>query len=249
MAQTNQAKRPQKKPISRPTLSQTVTLNTPCAQRVFNRVYAEVSRNLYSLGVVTHVLSADESFAEDLNKVVKERFDELKEKLDDEIKRLDTVRDAAGVTAVPAYTEPQSIENDVSTPMTFHFIRLLQTLDKIVILLDSLWLTEEIDVKQKLRMEYMWQKRMLKFSNQLRELNNRARKASKLKSSANDEAAETETKAVAEPESSDKDAKAKAKAPAKAKPKAEATAKTEAPAEAPAPAKTETKVKEEATVG
>ena len=78
-AQAKQSKKPQKKPISRPSLSQTVTLNTPCAQRVYNRVYAEVSRNLYSLGVVTHVLSEDDSTAEELNGIVKERFDALKE--------------------------------------------------------------------------------------------------------------------------------------------------------------------------
>jgi|AntRauTorcE11898_2_1112593.scaffolds.fasta_scaffold06330_1 hypothetical protein len=175
----NQTQRPQRKPISRPSLSQTVTLNTPCAQRVYNRVFSEVVRNLYSLGVITHVLSNDDSTADELNEIVKSRFDSLKEKLDDEVKRLNTVRDDAGVTAIPGYTEPQSIENDVTSPMAFHFINLLQTLDKVVTLLDSLWLTEEIDVKQKLRMEYMWQKRLLKFSNQLRELNNRARKASK----------------------------------------------------------------------
>ena len=175
----NQTQKPQRKPISRPSLSQTVTLNTPCAQRVYNRVFAEVARNLYSLGVITHVLSDDDTIAEELDGIVKSRFDSLKEKLDDEVKRLNTVRDDAGVTAIPRYTEPQSIENDVTSPMAFHFISLLQTLDKVVTLLDSLWLTEEIDVKQKLRMEYMWQKRLLKFSNQLRELNNRARKASK----------------------------------------------------------------------
>lgn len=205
-AQAKQSKKPQKKPISRPSLSQTVTLNTPCAQRVYNRVYAEVSRNLYSLGVVTHVLSEDDSTAEELNGIVKERFDALKEKLDDEIKRLETVRDDAGVTAIPSYTEPQSVEHDVTTPMTFHFIRLLQTLDKIVTLLDSLWLTEEIDVKQKLRMEYMWQKRLLKFSNQLRELNNRARKASKNKGAANedaDKADSSDSSAEQKPEVSD----------------------------------------------
>lgn len=191
-------------------MSQTVTLNTLCAQRVFNRVYAEVSRNLYSLGVVTHVMSGDESFAEDLNNVVKDRFDELKGKLDDEVKRLETVWDDAGLTELPVYTEPQSVSNDVTTPMTFHFIRLLQTLDKVVTLLDGLWLTEEIDVKQKLRMEYMWQKRILKFSNQLRELNNRARKASKLKNSANDEAAQDAEKKQSDDDLAVTDSKPKA---------------------------------------
>lgn len=183
-----------------------MTLNTPCAQRVYNRVYAEVSRNLYSLGVVTHVMNDDGTVAEELNAVVKDRFDTLKKQLDDEIKRLEAVRDDAGVSAIPNYTEPQSVENDVTTPMTFHFIRLLQTLDRVVTLLDSLWLTEEIDVKQKLRQEYVWQKRILKFSNQLRELNNRARKASRMKPAAN----ESESK----PDDEAPDSKAAPAAPA-----------------------------------
>lgn len=156
-----------------------VTLRTPCAQRIYNRTFAEVARNLYSLNVVARLISKNEQTVDELNAIVEQRFSEVEELVTAEIERIKVLRDESGIEAVPEYTDPKTFECDVSTPMALKYIKLLRNIDEIVVLLDSLWLTEEIDDKQKLRGEYLWQSRAIKLSNQFRDLYSRSRSAQK----------------------------------------------------------------------
>lgn len=164
--------------ISRPVIEREISLKTPCAQRVFNRSYNEVSRNLYSLGVVSRVLASEE-VADEVDAIVQQRLKEMEEALQAERERLEALREENGVDQLPTYTEPKAIPAGVSSPTTFQYLSLIQSLDELVVRLDSLWLTDVFTSKQKLRAEYLWQKRMIKLANQLRDLYNRSKAAAR----------------------------------------------------------------------
>ncbi|KRW83747.1 hypothetical protein [Marinobacter sp. P4B1] len=161
--------------ISRPALVQNVTLDTPCAQKVFNRTFEEVLRNLYSLSIVARIVSADSDQAEELNASIKEKFEGMNELMDREMARLQKIREDNGITATPKYSDPLTQEVSYSSPMGGKFLQLILKLDQIAKMLDCLWLAEEFDDKQKLRGEYDWQRRLIKLANQVRDTYNRSR--------------------------------------------------------------------------
>ena len=176
-------------------MRQSITLNTPNAQRIYNRTYEEVGRNLYSVNVVSRMVVKDDEAVDELNRLIDERFAATQEEVDAEIERIKTLRDQNGIEALPEYTNPHTFECEISTPATLKYIKLVKGIDEISMLLDSLWLMEEITDKQKLSEEYRWQSTMIKLSNQFRDLYNRSRAASKRQRK---EEAEENTKRKAE---------------------------------------------------
>lgn len=170
---------PKKKMISRPNLVDSLTLDTEVAQRIYQRTFQEVLRNVYSLSIVARIVSDDETSTDELNDLVVEKFSGMSELLDKEMARLKKLRDDNAITASPKYSNPLELEVEVSSPLASQYLQLIKKLDLIVKLLDCLWLAEELTAKQKLRGEYEWQRRLIKLANQIRDTYNRSRSMNK----------------------------------------------------------------------
>jgi hypothetical protein len=181
-----------KKQISRPNVVDKLTLDTEVAQRVYERTFPEVLRNVYSLSIVARIVSENQSSTDELNDLVAEKFKGMSELMDNEMERLKKLRDDNAITASLKYSNPLILEVEVSSPMASHYLQLIKKLDSIVKLLDCLWLAEELDAKQKLRGEYEWQRRIIKLANQVRDAYNRSRSPNK----PTNEVGEADTKSL-----------------------------------------------------
>lgn len=170
---------PKKKMISRPNLVDKLTLDTEVAQRIYQRTFQEVLRNVYSLSIVARIVSEDETSTDELNDLVVMKFTGMSELLDNEMARLTKLRDDNAITASPKYSNPLELEVEISSPLASQYLQLIKKLDSIVKLLDCLWLAEELTAKQKLRGEYEWQRRLVKLANQIRDTYNRSRSMNK----------------------------------------------------------------------
>lgn len=168
-----------KPPVSRPVFKEKLTLHTPCAQRVYGRTFAEMSRNLYSLDVVTRITAKDQSLADELNTEVENKFQAMGELLDTTIGQLNKLMEDAALSAVPEYSQPETYDCEISSPMVTRYMQFLRQLDQVVARIDALWIGDEMTGKEKQKEEYLWQKRLVKLKNQVRDLYNRARNASK----------------------------------------------------------------------
>lgn len=168
-----------KSPVSRPVFKEKLTLHTPCAQRVYGRTFAEMSRNLYSLDVVTRITTKDQNLADELNGEVENKFQAMEELLNTTVSQLDKLMEDAALSAVPDYSQPETYECEISSPMVTRYMQFLRLLDQVVARIDALWIGDEMNGKEKQKEEYLWQKRLVKLKNQVRDLYNRARNASK----------------------------------------------------------------------
>lgn len=180
-------------PVSRPVFKEKLTLHSPCAQRVYGRTFAEMSRNLYSLDVVTRITTKDQKLADELNAEVESKFQAMEELLNTTVAQLDKLMEDAALSAVPDYSQPETYECEISSPMVTRYMQFLRLLDQVVARIDALWIGDEMNGKEKQHEEYLWQKRMIKLKNQVRDLYNRARNASKNKPSGSGGDSESES--------------------------------------------------------
>lgn len=164
-----------KKMKSLPSLTQRLVLDTEEAQRVYQRTFSEILKNLYYLSVIARISSDDERAIDELNEQVEVKFVDFFDCLEDEAVRLSALCYDNAVTALPTYSMPLEVDVDVSSPMAKRYLQLLIKLDRIVKLLDSLWLSEHFTAKQKLRGTYEWQRKLVKVANQVREARNQAK--------------------------------------------------------------------------
>lgn len=164
-----------KKMKSLPSLTQRLILDTEEAQRVYQRTFSEILKNLYYLSVVARISSDNEGAIDELNEQVEEKFADFFDSLEDEAVRLSALCYDNAITTLPTYSMPLEIDVEVSSPMANRYLQLLKKLDRVVQLLDSLWLAEHFTAKQKLRGTYEWQRKLVKVANQVREARNRAK--------------------------------------------------------------------------
>jgi hypothetical protein len=210
MAKVDQAK--EKKKVeqdraSRPVSKTKLELHTIQAQRVFERNFSIINAHMYSMLVMPLVYQR-EDVAETARKEIQGKLEKIAVDMKSEKERIEKLKTDNGITLDMHYSNPKVLEAEVTTPASFIFIQLLQELDNIIKGLDLLWMGGIIDDTQKNEGAYQWQRRLVKFAGQIRQLEALVRKGLK-RQTDNPEGEAKEPKETAEK------AKSKAEAPPK----------------------------------
>jgi hypothetical protein len=170
---------PAARPVfSRPVFDQTVTIRSHHAQRLLDRGFLLVVRALYGIDVVLRIIGDDEEM-DQVEAIVGERIGALASELQAEHARLAQLRDANGVTATPRYTNPRQVTVHVSSPQLVQYTALIEELDRLMVVMDTLWLTGILTNKQRAQGAYEWRQRVLRAGRAIIELERRARAAAK----------------------------------------------------------------------
>jgi len=221
MANVDQAKKKKgnEDRASRPESTAKIELHTIQAQRVFDRNFSIINAHLYQILVMPMVYQ-QEDVAETALKEVQGKLGKIAEDMKGEIERIEKLKSDNGITLPINYSNPKVLEATITTPSAFTFLQMVIELDNLIKGLDMLWMGGVIDDKQKSEAAYQWQRRLIKFAGQIRQLEGLIRKG--LKKKLEDNKATTKTSTTkAEPAKE----KEKEKEATEATPKVAATSK------------------------
>jgi hypothetical protein len=157
-----------------PVLSVNVKLNTEFAQRVYKRCFDRLKGDLYVLTVRTHAGGMDDA-AQAIETILTETFASVRKDLDSEMERSDVLLDSVKLNELADYEGVTPIKATYSTPRAKEFLDLLIKMDQLLMRYDALWLTGNIESRQRWTRCQNWQRRLTKVANRLRELGNRTR--------------------------------------------------------------------------
>lgn len=187
--------------FSRPVFDQTIRIQSNHAQRLLDRGFLLVVRALYGIDVVLRIIGDAEEM-DQVEEIVGKLIGELAAELRAEHGRLAQLREANGISATPRYTNPKQITVHISSPQLAQYTALIEELDRLMTVMDTLWLTGVLTKKQRADGAYQWRTRVLRTGREIIEIERRAR-ASAEKRGKGEELAEVEEPVVAQEVSSE----------------------------------------------
>ena len=182
--------------FSRPVFDQTITIRSNHAQRLLDRGFLLVVRALYGIDVVLRIIG-DEEEMDQVEEIVGSLIGVLAEELRAEHARLAQLREANGISATPRYTNPKRITVHISSPQLAQYTALIEELDRLMTVMDALWLTGVLTNKQRADGAYQWRTRVLRTGREIIDIERRAR-ASAEKRGKGEELSEIEDSVVAQ---------------------------------------------------
>ena len=182
--------------FSRPVIDQTIRIQINHSQRLLDRGFLLVVRALYGIDVVLRIIGDDEEM-DQVEEIVGKLIAELAEELRAEHGRLAQLRESNGISATPRYNNPKQITVHISSPQLAQYTALIEELDRLMTVMDTLWLTGVLTNKQRADGAYQWRTRVLRTGREIIEIERRAR-ASAEKRGKGDELAEVEEPVVAQ---------------------------------------------------
>ena len=187
--------------FSRPVFDQTIRIQSNHAQRLLDRGFLLVVRALYGIDVVLRIIGDDEEM-DQVEEIVGNLIGELAAELRAEHARLAQLRETNGISATPRYTNPKRITVHISSPQLAQYTALIEELDRLMTVMDALWLTGVLSNKQRADGAYQWRTRVLRTGREIIEIERRAR-ASAEKRGKGEELSEVEEPVVAQEVSSE----------------------------------------------
>ena len=187
--------------FSRPVFDQTIRIQSNHAQRLLDRGFLLVVRALYGIDVVLRIIGDDEEM-DQVEEIVGKLIGDLAAELKAEHARLAQLRETNGISATPRYTNPKRITVHISSPQLAQYTALIEELDRLMTVMDALWLTGVLSNKQRADGAYQWRTRVLRTGREIIEIERRAR-ASAEKRGKGEELSEVEEPVVAQEVSSE----------------------------------------------
>ena len=160
--------------FSRPELHVPVTLQSAHAHRVVGRSLIRVARALYGIDVVLQAIG-DADKIDEVEGVVDTLLGDFAKRLQEEMARLDAVKASNGVAAVPRYTNPSRVTFRISSPQLSQYANLIQALDRLMVGIDTLWLSGVFSNRQRADAVYTWRNELLAVGRRVVEIEARAR--------------------------------------------------------------------------
>ncbi|OGT89425.1 MAG: hypothetical protein A2286_06050 [Gammaproteobacteria bacterium RIFOXYA12_FULL_61_12] len=158
---------------TRPVIQRKITLSSYQAQQTFRRSFDPTARSFYLLSIVLRAIAHDDQ-AREVEAMVDVQLDEMQERLTAEALRLERMCEDSGIDPTPTFTRPQEIDAEISTPRINRYLGLINQLDRVVGLISLLWLSGVRSDSQYSAECYLWQRNLLRLSNRIREIANRA---------------------------------------------------------------------------
>jgi hypothetical protein len=165
------------KPVySRPVFKQNLTVYTLQAQRVVERSLTRVSYSLFSLDVILQIIGVREQ-VDEVSQIVQGHIAKADEQLEEKIQQMDVLFTQHEIQDVPSYTNPISLDVEITSPQVAQFLRLVRKLDSLMAKIDSLWLHGLLTSKQRTQAGLEWQQLLNRLASRIIGVEKRARVA------------------------------------------------------------------------
>ena len=154
------------RPYSRPVLERNLTLRSEQAPRIMSREGDRVMRSLHAIAVVFRA-TLPQAAADQLERESGKLIEEGAEALANEIQRVSAIRASEGVTLMPHYSHPSDIPIRILCPQSLDFMAMVEGLDELIMLIDSLWLSGLLTNRNRAEAAYQWQRRILRIARKI----------------------------------------------------------------------------------
>ena len=222
IAQPEQTQQSQgeRQPYSRPVFRQNLNVNSLQAQRVMERSFDRVSNALFSLDVILRIIG-DQKEIDQVEEIIHGHIDKVSEDMTKAMDQLQKVMTDNGIEAVPGYSAPVHYPIEITSPQVAQFAHLIRNLDKLMSLVDTLWLNSILSSQQRSDATYEWQQRLIKLAGRIIGMEKRARISAHTKGKDKEVSEAAPEQETTDPElSSEADADLESESGSKAKSKA-----------------------------
>lgn len=204
---------------SRPIFRQHLSVNSLQAQRVMARSFDRVSNALYSLDVILRIIGEQKEI-EQVEELIQGHIKTVAEDMSKAMDHLKKVMADNGIEGVPGYSAPVNYPIEITSPQIAQFAHLIRTLDKLMSLVDTLWLNSVLSSQQRSDATYEWQQRLIKLAGRIIGMEKRARISAHTKGKDKEVSEEAPEQETTDPELSneadtDSDSSSKTKATGK----------------------------------
>ena len=159
---------------SRPVFDYAVTLQSEYAQRPLRSNFYVMVSALYAIDVIMRI-TGDEAVLDQVEAIVERILDTLAAELRAETARLDALMETHGTRLTVRYESPLSMTVHVSSPQLAKYTRLIEDFDRLMIVMDTLWLGGVLSNKQRAVGAHAWRVKLMDVGREIVQLANRAR--------------------------------------------------------------------------
>lgn len=164
--------------ISIPVYNRRLVLKSEQAKRIAQRGFRRTASSLYRIDVILRIVG-DRAHAEQVEEMITDLITAEHDAIQTEKKRMEKLVSDNGITELPEYTHPAEIVLPISSPQSSRFVALIQEVDSLMPLLDTLWLNHIINNTQRSQGAWSWQTRVLSLGRRLVNIEMRAMKAAR----------------------------------------------------------------------
>ncbi len=165
---------PTQQPNSRAVFNESVTFSSLQAHHVMDRCFEKLNRSLFSISVILQI-TCDEEKIEQVNEVINDYFIDGEKDLTLQIAQMKKILDDNGVEKLAGYTRPREFKLELFSPRMKKFLVLVDLLDQLIRLIDTVWFASELTDKQKKVAGIQWRQRLIKLSGRIINIEKRAR--------------------------------------------------------------------------
>ena len=146
---------------SRPVFDLTLQIQSEYARRLLrDREFRPAMHALYGIEVILHLVG-DDAEAEQVETLIRERLEGLADELQRETARVQVLLADRGLDKTrPRYTHPVTATVHVASPAIALYANLIQELDRLLMGLDTLWLSGLVPSKERLAVAIRWRNRI-----------------------------------------------------------------------------------------
>jgi len=161
-------------PNSRAVFEENITFSSLQAHHVMDRCFEKLNRSLFSISVILQI-TCDENKIDTINDVIEGYFSEVEKDLFLQIDQMKKILDDNGVEKLAGYSKPRIFELEIYSPRMKKFLMLVNSLDELIRLIDTVWYAAELTDKQKKVAGIQWRQRLIKLSGRVINIERRAR--------------------------------------------------------------------------
>lgn len=159
---------------SRPFFSLEITLNSLPAQQILTRTFMPAADGIFSLSVILPAITERQT-AEQAQQAIFKGLDNLHEDIKSEQVRLQTLAESNGIPLNGVkYTDARKYSVQVSSPRASGLIRTISEMDKLIEMLDALWLMGVIPQHVYNDEIYKWKRKVVQATTGIRRAATRA---------------------------------------------------------------------------
>jgi hypothetical protein len=169
-------KTPFKPSASHPCIERDITLHSTYPQRVFDKIFERTQHAIYAVVVMTPVLGTQQDAAQ-FNEVLQEMYERVEFDLREQIAQMKELLATHEIKDTVAYTDTSTRKASLYTPECGRFADMLTQFDEIVSMADTLWMGRAWKREQRSECIFHWRRVIMRFANDLMDLQKRSRDA------------------------------------------------------------------------
>ena len=179
-----------KRRFSRPVFDELITIQSDHAQRLIQRGLYQVSSALYAIDVILRIIGNNAEM-DQVEVIVNASLNDFALALRQEQEKMELLRTQHGITRIPRYEAPRTLTVHVYSPQMGQYCALIQSLDQLMVTIDTLWMNGVLASNQRVNAAFAWRVRLLRIGREIINLARRARESAQRQGRADEVAAET----------------------------------------------------------